>query len=131
MIRLAHITLYPIKSLDGVEVAAATLLPSGALQHDRQFKLIDEQGKKLNGKRCPLLQLVRATYTWEPFTVELRFPNGAGGVYKLPDNSVAIAELFSKYLGEPCELVENTQQGFPDDDEALGPTIIGAARSAA
>lgn len=126
MIRLARITLYPIKSLDGVEVDSATLLPSGSLEHDRQFKLIDEVGKKLNGKRYPLLHLVRATFTWQPFTVTLRFPSSAEGVYRLPDESAAIAELFTKYLGEPCKLVENTQQGFPDDDEALGPTIIGA-----
>ncbi len=126
MIRLARITLYPIKSLDGVEVASATLLSSGAFEHDRQFTLVDEQGKKLNGKRCPLLHLVRATYTWQPLTVTLRFPNDVQGAFQLPDESPTIAALFTKYLGEPCELVEDTQQGFPDDDEALGPTIIGA-----
>jgi uncharacterized protein len=126
MIRLARITLYPIKSLDGVDVDSANLLPCGALEHDRQFKLIDEQGKQLNGKRCPLLHLVRATYAWQPLTVSLRFPSGSEGGYRLPEDSATIAALFTKYLGEPCDVVENTQSGFPDDDEALGPTIIGA-----
>ncbi len=42
---LAKILLYPIKSLDGVEVEKATILSSGALQYDREFAFVDAQNR--------------------------------------------------------------------------------------
>ena len=48
---LARILIYPIKSLDGVAVTQATVLKSGALQSDREFAIVDEHGRFVNGKR--------------------------------------------------------------------------------
>ena len=51
MPHIAKICVYPIKSLDGVEVRKAKVLQSGALEYDRQFAIFDEQGKYVNAKR--------------------------------------------------------------------------------
>jgi len=45
------ITLYPVKSLDGVDVPEAHVLPSGALEHDRRWRLVDMEGRVVNAKR--------------------------------------------------------------------------------
>ena len=41
---IAHITLYPVKSLDGIDVPAAAFLESGPLEDDRRFAIFDRDG---------------------------------------------------------------------------------------
>ena len=41
---LDRITIYPIKSLDGIDVAQARVLACGALEHDRLWRLVDLEG---------------------------------------------------------------------------------------
>ena len=53
MPRLARIAIYPLKSFDPLPVNEAVVLPNGALQHDRQFALVDPTGKFINAKRTP------------------------------------------------------------------------------
>ena len=48
---LAKLIIYPIKSLDGVEVNQAEVLSSGALKYDRQIALFDQKDRFINGKR--------------------------------------------------------------------------------
>ena len=48
---LAHIWIFPIKSLDGQRVSEAPVLAGGALAHDREYCLLDDKGGLLNGKR--------------------------------------------------------------------------------
>ena len=48
---LDRITVYPVKSLDGVEVAAAQLLPGAGLEHDRRWQFVDLEGRVVNAKR--------------------------------------------------------------------------------
>ena len=62
MPHLACITVFPIKALDGVRLQEVTVLPSGGLQHDRQFAFFDRDGNFVNGKRNPKVHLLRATF---------------------------------------------------------------------
>ena len=57
---LAKILLYPIKSLDGIEVEKAIILSSGALQYNREFAFVDAQNRFVNGKRYPQVHLLRS-----------------------------------------------------------------------
>jgi len=61
MPRLARIVIYPVKSLDGLSVGEARVLPSGALEHDRQWALFDSHGKWINGKRTPQIHRLRSS----------------------------------------------------------------------
>jgi uncharacterized protein YcbX len=49
MPHVANITVYPIKALDGVSLTEAVVLPSGGLQHDRQWAMFDAEGNFING----------------------------------------------------------------------------------
>jgi len=42
---LDRITVYPVKSLDGVAVTEARLLPGAGLEHDRRWQLVDLDGR--------------------------------------------------------------------------------------
>ena len=69
---LSRITIYPIKSLDGVELKSARVLEEGALANDRRFALVDSQGRYVNGKRTAAVNHVRAQFDLEGMEVQLR-----------------------------------------------------------
>jgi len=84
---LDRITVYPVKSLDGVEVAAANVLPTGALEHDRRWHIVDPEGGVVSAKRAPLVHAIRAE-----FTIAGLAASGAGaGLPPLGPNVVALA----------------------------------------
>ena len=146
---LDRITIYPVKSLDGVDLPEAAVLPSGALEHDRRWQLTDIDGRVLNAKRSPLFHAIRAefdlaarlvTLSIDPLAVQAR---AIPGIERLA--SLA-ADTFPLVPGPdgPCDwlaevlcagearssgvlLLERPDGGFPDDREAPGPTLISTA----
>ncbi|MBI1902004.1 MAG: MOSC N-terminal beta barrel domain-containing protein [Planctomycetia bacterium] len=130
---LARVLIYPVKSLDAVEVSSARVLPSGGLELDRRWAICDESGQFVNGKRTPAVHGIRAAFDLARRSVKL----SAGGL-TLPDRQVADAELslddvaglerwFSDTFGFNVRVLENPITGMPDDLDAPGPTIISAA----
>ncbi|MEM9657583.1 MAG: MOSC N-terminal beta barrel domain-containing protein [Planctomycetota bacterium] len=130
MPHVARIIVYPIKSLDGCELTTAHVLPSGALQHDRRWALVDANGSPVNGKRQPLLHRIRALFEADLETVEL-IDGGGSCQFHLPTEREAASEWFSAVVGTACRLEEDLASGFPDDVDAAGPTIIGSGSLAA
>ena len=127
---LRRITVYPVKSLDGRDVIAARVLPSGALEHDRRWAIFDAQGRFINGKRTPAIHAIRANFDETLTTVTLShgaegFPTTA--TFRLPNETAAVAEWLGEALMLKCRLVEDADGGFPDDGNAPGPTLISTA----
>jgi uncharacterized protein YcbX len=85
---LDRITVYPVKSLDGVDVAEAGLLASGGLEHDRRWQLVDMEGRVVNAKRTALLQAIRAEFRIEGLAVG---PPVGGELPPLGHNVIALA----------------------------------------
>jgi uncharacterized protein len=123
---LARITLFPIKSLDGCEVTAATVLASGGLQHDRRWAIVDADGVVINGKRSPTLHRIRAEYGDGVESVELT-AKGERQAFRLPDQAKDVGPWLATVFGVECRLVEDRTGGFPDDEAAPGPTVISVA----
>ena len=123
---LQRITIFPIKSLDGVEVSSATVLPSGALQGDRQFALVDGEGKIVNGKRFASIQRIRATYSENIEQVTLSAASNES-TFVLAHDHEAISCWFSEHLNITCQLIANYETGYPDDLESSGPTLISTS----
>jgi uncharacterized protein YcbX len=141
---LERITIYPVKSLDGVEVVEARVLPSGALENDRRWQLVDMEGQVVNAKRTPLMHAIRAEFDLGATgTVHLAIDPAAVATRAIPgiERLAAIAAAsFPLVPGPdgPCGwlaevfardvlLVERPDGGFPDDREACGPTLISTA----
>jgi len=125
---VGKILLYPIKSLDGIEVDEATILDRGALQYDREFAFVDTQNRFVNGKRHAKIHLLRANFSLEQRLIRIKFPGkNSEQVFHLDRERPEIAAAFSDFLGFPVQLQQNTVMGFPDDTDSPGATIISTA----
>ncbi len=122
---LARILIYPIKALDGIALTQATVLQSGALKYDRQFAIFDEQGRFVNGKRNPQVHLLRTSYDLDAHIVSLQVQDTEQTqVFHLDQERTELEAWLSNYFGKSVHLRENSLQGFPDDINACGPTLI-------
>ena len=141
---LDRITIYPIKSLDGVDVAEARVLPSGSLENDRRWRLIDMEGRVVNAKRTPVFHAIRAEFALDERLVSLSIDPAAIAAAAIPgiDRLQKLGhDSFHLVPGEkgPCGwlsealgcgellLEERAEGGFPDDRDAPGPTLIATA----
>jgi hypothetical protein len=125
MPHLARICIYPIKSLDGVILSQATILPSGALKGDREFAIFDEQGKVVNGKRTAKVHSLRSSFDLEARTVTLQVEGREQAwVFHLDAERKLLSAWLSDYFGYAVQVLQNLEMGFPDDTHASGPTLI-------
>ena len=140
---LDRITIYPVKSLDGVDVPEALVLPSGALEHDRRWQLTDIDGRVLNAKRLPLLHAIRAefdlaarliTLSIDPSALVARAIPGierlaslAADTFPLVPGADGPCGWLSEAFDTTVLLLERADGGFPDDREAPGPTLVSTA----
>ncbi len=118
--------IYPIKSFDGTAVDEARLLPSGALEHDRQFALFDADGKVVNGKRTPQMHRLRSRFDLKTGRVTLSSGTHSRD-FSLASDRDQIEEWLAAFFGFPVRLEENATAGFPDDTVAPGPTVVSTA----
>ncbi|MBE9028201.1 MOSC N-terminal beta barrel domain-containing protein [filamentous cyanobacterium LEGE 11480] len=125
--KLDRIILFPIKSLDGVEVESAMILPSGALKHDREFAIVDAGQKIVNAKRTAKIQQLRSTFNLDTQTISIGVQSAAPVTFDLTADQDAFAAWLSNYFGFAVHLSRNTTTGFPDDLDSPGPTIISTA----
>ncbi|ASC74010.1 uncharacterized protein XM38_049840 [Halomicronema hongdechloris C2206] len=128
MAYLARIALYPIKSLDGITVSQTTVLPSGALRCDRTYALFDQQGRFINGKRNARVHHLRSAFSNDIQTLTLtRQDTQAQVTFHLEQQRPELEAWLSDYFQQPVHLGHNPDQGFPDDTESPGPTVISTA----
>ncbi|MFM8497098.1 MAG: MOSC domain-containing protein [Planctomycetia bacterium] len=140
---LDRITLYPVKSLDGVDVDSARVLPSGGLECDRRWRLVDLDGRVVNAKRSPRFHAIRAEFDLAERLISLAIDPAALAARAIPGiEQVAMLgpESFplvpgpegpcgwlSEALGLGVLLQERPDGGFPDDRDAPGPTLVSTA----
>ncbi|NDC64413.1 MAG: MOSC domain-containing protein [Planctomycetia bacterium] len=146
---LDRITIYPVKSLDGLDVAEARVLPGGALENDRRWQLTDLEGRVVNAKRSPRFHLIRAefalderlvTLSVDPAAIAAAAIPGLGRMAGLDRLHGLRRDTFPLVPGPdgPCGwlsealdfgvlLLERPDGGFPDDRDAPGPTLISTA----
>jgi uncharacterized protein YcbX len=127
---LVNIRLHPIKSLDPVSVPEARISPSGGLVLDRAWALYSVDGKWVNGKRTPAIHLIRANYSPNLREVTLSVPGDRREIptrtFAFPDAHEDAAEWFSVFFEQQI-IVRYSENGFPDDTVASGPTIVSTA----
>ncbi|BAY22627.1 MOSC domain-containing protein [Calothrix sp. NIES-2100] len=125
---LAKIVLYPIKSLDGVEVENVRVLPSGALEYDREFAIFDQGGNVVNAKRHAKIHLLRTEFALLQRTISLQIPsNDSPEIFHLDRERQSLEATLSDFFGFAVTLAQNSQMGFPDDRNCPGPTVISTA----
>ncbi len=122
---LDRITIFPIKSLDGMELESALISEGGCLLHDRELAITDEMGIPINGKNNAqvhaLLSYVdfskssisfspRARENWQSFII--------------PDELKQINTYLSEFFGMPAFIHQNKRGRFLDIPDISGATLI-------
>jgi uncharacterized protein len=127
---LSEIWIYPIKSLGGIRLASAKVMPKG-LRYDRRWMLIDEAGKFITQRIHSKMAFFKLSLSDGEFTI-----NFTGDKIHLPvnpllsknpvsatvwDDTVVVYEVLGKYsqwfserLGINCRLVY-----FPEESQRL------------
>ena len=96
MPRLSHIFIYPIKSLDGVSVAQTHILPGGSLAHDREFVIVDRQGRWVTGKRTAAVHQLRSQFHLNARIVTLSVQGRRSGELSLRSCAIADRSLVKR-----------------------------------
>ncbi|MFM7245075.1 MAG: MOSC domain-containing protein [Planctomycetaceae bacterium] len=142
---LDRITIYPVKSLDGVDVDEAHVLSSGGLEHDRRWQVVDMEGRAVNAKRTPRCHAIRAEFDLapganvihlaiDPAAIAARAIPGIERLVGLEPESFPLVPgpngpcgWLAEAFGHEVLLVERAEGGFPDDRDAAGPTLVSTA----
>jgi uncharacterized protein len=128
--RLANIRLHPIKSLDPVSVSEARIGPAGGLELDRACALYTLDSRWVNSKRTAAIFPIRANFASDLKSVTLSVPGDNREIpareFAFPADTEEAGEWFSVYF-EQRIMVRYSANGFPDDPDANGPTIISTA----
>ena len=124
---LAGIHLFPIKSLDGVTVPDCCIGPGGGLALDRVWALYSEDGRFINGKSSAGIHLIRAVFAPDVDSVTLSAADERRNIgpqtFAFPGDFAAAGEWFSRFF-ERNVVVRYSAEGFPDDTDRNGPTVI-------
>lgn len=128
MPHLSRIAIYPLKSFEPINVSTASILPNGALEHDRRFALADATGRIINAKRTALVHNLELKLDPLARTLTARHRSATDSVcWSVDHQRDELQQWLSNYLSLDVLLIEEPAGGFPDDDEATGPTIVSRA----
>ena len=123
---VSEVWIYPIKSLGGIRLSSAKILPKG-IEYDRRWMLIDKDNMFMTQRENPAMALFKLSFTEGQFivhhtgdTIELPFTYGSDPIQsQVWDDGVEVYEVspfhskwFSEKLGVECRLVS-----FPDTNE--------------
>lgn len=125
--RLARITLFPIKSFDGLDRDRATILPSGTLDFDRRWAIFDANDRYINGKNRPEILRIRSSLSPAIDRITIQTPTEPDRSFSLQQDQPALNDWLSTYLNQPVHLRTDLNTGFPDDLASPGPTIVSTA----
>lgn len=125
---LTRIDIFPVKSLDGVSVAQATVLGSGALRCDRTYALFDSHNRFVNAKRTATIHRLRTTFSEDGEFITIAVDDQPpAATFHLQQQRSNLEAWLSDYFQQPITLQANHDSGFPDDTAAAGPTVISTA----
>ncbi len=128
LLTLSEIWIYPIKSLGGIRLAWAKVLPKG-LQYDRRWMLIDEDNNFITQRVHPMMAFFKLSLSGDQFTIQFKgdrifLPASSPIseeviVAKVWDDAVKVFEVLGEYsqwfshrLGINCRLVH-----FPESND--------------
>jgi uncharacterized protein YcbX len=125
---LNRITIYPVKSLDGIDLQKAIITEGGCLLHDREYALSDEDGNFIIGKTNTLVHSLRSSVDFENETISFRPMNKISWTaFHLQKEKSAIESFLTDYFGIKTLLNQNKTGRFLDIPDISGVTILSSA----
>ena len=125
---LSRITIYPVKSLDGVDLQKAVITASGCLLHDREYAIADTDGNFMIGKTNPLVHSLRSSVDCESGNIVFRRQDETKwNRFHLERDASAIRSYLTDYFGIPCGLIQDQQGRFMDIPDVASVTVVSTA----
>lgn len=125
---LGRITIYPVKSLDGMVLQKAMIGEGGCLLHDREFALSDEEGNFIIGKSNPLVHKLRSIVNFETGIISLRHQEEIKwNQFHLEKENIALNSYLSDFFSTPVILQQNNAGRFMDIPDIAGVTVLSAS----
>ncbi|MEO6540348.1 MAG: MOSC N-terminal beta barrel domain-containing protein [Ferruginibacter sp.] len=125
---VSRITIYPVKSLDGISLSKAKIGIGGSLEHDREYAIMDNYGKFVNGKSNALVHVLRSDIHLENELISFRHESETDWhQFHLQHDKAAIDEFLSTFFNIPVSLKKNTEGKFLDIPVKSGVTILSTA----
>lgn len=125
---LHGITIYPVKSLDGIALQKAMITEGGCLLHDREYAMFDEDGKKINGKSNPLVHTLRSAVDFETETISFRKELETNWHhFHLQKERTEIQSYLSDHFNMPVFLRQDKTGRFLDIPDISGATVLSTS----
>jgi uncharacterized protein YcbX len=125
---VSNICIYPVKSLDGISLQKAQVGNGGCLLHDREYAILDGNGRFINGKSNALVHLLRSKVDLENGIISFRHEEETTwNDFHLQKEKEAINEYLSEFFKEPATLSQNREGRFMDIPDIAGLTILSTA----
>lgn len=128
MARLERIRVYPVKSLDGIDLEAVRVLEGGTLDRDREFVLRDADGEAITAKRTAAVHSFDADF--DPQTAEIAVAGPDGDRQRFDLETVGERERAAAWFGDALEtdltIERDRSTGYVDRPE-MGPSVISTA----
>ena len=123
--KLGRIRIYPFKSLDPIECRTAQFTSAGSLKEDRRFAFLLPNGKFFNAKNDPRIHQICLQYdpSAQSYEFSIRDTNNRIQI-DLSEGFEKLEHWMLTQLKVQVKVTENGDQGFPDDLQASGPTVI-------
>jgi hypothetical protein len=97
---------------------------------DRVWALYADDGRRINGKSTAAIHLIRAAFASDVSSVTLSVTGDRGHVgpqtFGFPGDFAEAGEWFSRFF-ERHVVVRDAAEGFPDDTDRNGPTVVSTA----
>lgn len=123
-----RITIYPLKSLDGVSLQKALVGNGGCLQHDREYAIIDSKRNFINGKSNERVHLLRSEIDFDNECISFRHENESlWHRFHLQNEKPAIDDYLSEFFTTKATLIKNSEGRFMDIPDVAGITLLSAA----
>ena len=123
-----RITIYPVKSLDGISLQKAKIGTGGCLEHDREFAICDSNGKFVNGKSNALVHLLRSEIDFGNEIISFRHETAdTWNSFHLKKDKAAIDEFLSAFFNMNVTLSRDTEGRFLDVPVKSGVTVLSNA----
>jgi uncharacterized protein len=125
---LSRITIFPVKSLDGMDLQQAEIAIGGCLKHDRSFAIFDQAGRKVNGKSNPLVHTLRSRF--DPDLGLLSFQSGECPDWQSfywDEQASLLDEYLSGHFGLAVHMVHEPTGRLLDIPDISGATVLSTS----
>ena len=123
--KVSRITIYPIKSLDGISLQRGIIIKGGCLLHDREYAIADVNGNFIIGKTNPLVHTLRSFIDFEKEMVSFRHQGDIQwNQFHLQNEKPGIDAYLTDFFKIPATLLQNKEGRFLDIPDISGITIL-------